>query len=442
MDNGTLLALLTDLMREHRVPGAQVVVHYQGQALSAQAGVVVAGTGEPMAGDCAFPVGSITKPFTAALVMALAADGDLDLDDPLGTVVPEVSSTAPVTSRHLLTHTAGLAANIDAAGEQATSLRRWAVRHGVETAVPHPMGRAFSYSSVGFTLAGYLVSQLTGMTWREAVTAVLLEPLGIEPTFVGDVGSASGRSVVGGHTVRSERDRVVYVPPQEGRVVGEPSGGLALSAHDLAVFARHFLVHDRVAGPLDHATTAEMRRDQLADVDIGPYGMADGWGLGWARYQTDSGTDFFGHDGVSDGIAAHLRFDPASGTVVALTANANSGVAMWNGLLERLDVAGLSVGNHPRSAHKAGPPVEAPDACVGRYVNGDMEYVIVRAEDGNLRIQGDGPLAYELTCLADLRFTMRDMSYQGMEYGGRFIRDVETGEIPYLQVIGRLARKV
>ncbi|HWO59217.1 MAG TPA: serine hydrolase domain-containing protein [Umezawaea sp.] len=372
------------------VPGAQFAVRLGGRTAVSHSG---AGIGR----DTAFPLGSLTKPFTAALAMLLVDDGDLHLDErqPQGW-----------TLRHLLTHTSGLASNVDEDAEHTADRRAWVARHCGPADLVHRPGSAFSYSNIGYTVVGQMIEDATGMSWEEAVGSILLRPLGIEPVFVG--GRAPARPVAVGHSFGGRRIEEQSVIPVEA-----PNGGLALSAADLVAFAVS-CVDD----------LAPMFTDNLADVPIGPYGMADGWGLGWAAYQ-----DWFGHDGSGDGTSCHLRVDPRTGDAVALTTNSATGRDLWERLLGTLDVR---VPDHPTPSSPA-VPGHGPTACVGRFVNGPMDFTVTRHADGGLATATGDRLEF----LGELRFVLTGTS----RFDGRFLRDPRSGEIDLLQVTGRLARR-
>ncbi|MEU3166769.1 serine hydrolase domain-containing protein [Streptosporangium sp. NPDC006930] len=435
-----LPALLAGLAREHRVPGAQLAVHHAGETVTAEIGEETYGSGEPVTRRSAFPLGSLTKPFTATLVMALAGGGDIDLDAPLAEYVPEVGPGGRMTPRGLLSHTGGLASNIDEGGEHSEVRRRWVARHCRESAAVHPPGTVFSYSNIGYILAGHLVEVVTGMSWWEATEAILLKPLDIAPAFV--VGPPSGfRPQATGHTVRQGRDRPLPVTGQTLPKVAAPSAGLALGAADLVTFARSHLGALSLQAAIDRDCAREMRRDQLTDVKAGPFGMADSWGLGWAIYR-DAGTDWFGHDGTGEGTSCHLRFEEAAGTVVALTTNAATGVALWEDLLEELRPAGRAVGGRGLSRPpEPGPRTPGSPECAGRYVNGEMEFTVVADGAGGLGLTTNAAERFELTCFEGLRFTMREPTGGRTTYTGRFLRDPETGGVDLVQVAGRLARR-
>ncbi|MEV7771730.1 serine hydrolase domain-containing protein [Kitasatospora sp. NPDC086791] len=441
IDPPTLSSMLERLARAHRIPGAQLVVHHGGRTVSVAFGEQVLGGGRPVRGDTAFPLASLTKPFTAALVMTLVADGEVALDDLVTHHLPGAGPDIAGTVRQILSHTSGLPAALPEDAARTGSARRWAARHANRQAPVAAPGTAFSYSNVGYALAGLVVEEMTGMDWSEALDAILLSPLDLTPAFVGDVRDPRGRSSAGGHVVRGSGRRTLPVAEQGVSVVEAPVGALALSAEETALFARQFLARP---GPLLAAeTVAEMRRDQLAGVPFGPYGMADGWGLGWARYR-DGGPDWYGHDGTGDGISCHLRFEPAEGTVVVLTTNANTGQSLWADLVGCLRAVGFAVpGPGPGVGEPDDDPGPAPEDCLGDYANGDLRYTVSRCGPGLLLGLG-GPPQYELSCTGDLRFTMREAGGDpsgGPAFAGRFLRDPGTGRVEYLQVSGRLARR-
>ncbi|MFI1203686.1 serine hydrolase domain-containing protein [Streptomyces sp. NPDC020883] len=439
MDPDRLHRTLAELAARHQVPGAQLAVLHGGDRFLVHTGVADTTTGAPVAADTAFPVGSLTKPFGAALAMILVADGDVDLDDPLDGPLPEFGAGHLVTLRQLLSHTGGLPSDVPEGTAGTGDRARWVARHCRTEDLAHPPGTVFSYSNVGYVVVGRLVEAVTGMTWQEAVGAVLLEPLGIRPAFVAGP-ERTDRPVASGHGVQAARGRVLPVAEQDLPEVELPNGGLALSAGDLVSFARRYFAGCPDPAPLDRATADDMCFDQLASIAVGPYGMADGWGLGWARYD-DGAADVYGHDGTGDGTHCSLRFDPSNGSAVALTANANTGARLWADLAPRLRELGLPVGDRPEPGAPAGPgPVSAAARCPGHYANGDTVFEVTRAADGGLLLGFGGAPRAELLCTPELRFTMRELG-NGTCSPGRFVADPLTGRIDYLQITGRLAAR-
>ncbi|TQM84892.1 CubicO group peptidase (beta-lactamase class C family) [Saccharothrix saharensis] len=416
MDTDLISTRLAALTRGHQVPGAQLAVHHAGRTWTHEVGLTA---------DAAVPIGSITKTFTATVAMALVSDGDLELDAPLSDHLPGVADE--LTLRHLLSHTGGLPS--DPEDVRTTSLRHH-VRQALRELHPlHEPGAGFSYSNIGYCLVGHLIEVSTGMTWAEAVEAVLLRPLGVRARFT----TSPDTDVVAGHAVNAATGRVVPVA-QSLAPVEAPAGALAASATDLVAFGRmlggappHLMGPDELA----------LMREPVRHAE--PFGMADGWGLGLALYQRD-GVRWVGHDGTADGTSCHLRINPADGTAVALTTTASSGFALWRELVPELVAAGLPVADYDgmRGLHH---PIAPPPDCTGRFRNGDVEYAVRAVDRERLALTVDGEPFADLSLFDGLVFAMRDSDTGDTNQTGRFLRDPGDGGIRWIQIGGRLARR-
>ncbi|MEU6776074.1 serine hydrolase domain-containing protein [Streptomyces sp. NPDC046759] len=421
---------LDALARTHRVPGAQLVMDNGTDLLTLHTGTADVSTGVPCTADTAVPLGSLTKPCTAALVLLLADDGDLDLDEPAAGQLPELRHVPDVTVRQLLSHTGGLPTGPDSDAAAATTPSRYLADVCTAQDLLFPPGTGFSYSNAGYVAAGRLVETVTGMTWQEAIRTLLLEPLGIEPAFIGERHPA--RPVATGHAVNTAtgqlRPAAQTLAPLEA-----PAGALLAGAEDLAVLGGALVGRSDVLPP---AVAKEMRRPEPA---ARPGGLADGWGPGLALYQRDERL-WCGHDGNAQGTSCHVRADPESGVVVAFTGNAGGATRMWRELAGDLArLTGVRVPATARPAHR-GRPVALPD-CAGTYRNGSTTYRVVAGPDGVSALSVDGDLPLPLVCYADLSCDLVDPATGRPEPGGQFLRDPATGRIDRLQLAGRTARR-
>ncbi|OLF16233.1 serine hydrolase domain-containing protein [Actinophytocola xanthii] len=416
MENSLLAACLEELVTRYGVPGAQFAVLHGDTEWHWTHGVARTGTRTAMTVDAPVPVGSITKVVTAAAAMVLVDDGDLDLDEPLAEPVAELRELPPrlgerITLRHVLSHTAGLPCD---PVEARAATPRGHVLDSCRGARPlSDPGTLFSYSNIGYLLAGHAVTTITGMSWWDAVQALVLGPLEVPARFV-----AGGRvpdDLVSGHSMR-RRPVLQSLRPAEAAV-----GALGASARDLVALGRGLLRENR-----------EMRTP-VPGAD--PFGLADGWGLGLATYGSDGAT--VGHDGNGDGTSCHLRMNPATGTVVALTTNSSTGFALWRDLAPRLPALGIPVKDYDPLA-VAGRPVPAPAGCLGAYTNGDLEYAVEPGENDVLRLTVEGEPFADLTVYSGHRFTMRDCDTGMTDQAGRFVLD-RQGRVTGLQVGGRIA---
>jgi CubicO group peptidase (beta-lactamase class C family) len=430
------LSTFAALARKHRVPGAQLAIHHDGATVVGEVGELEFRTGRRVAGDAAFPVGSITKCFTATVAMILAADGDVDPDAPIGDYVPELGDLGlRINLRQLLSHTSGLA-DISSMEDLSTlTLRRYVADHVRRNNLVLPPGAGFSYSNPGYAVAGRLIETVTGMSWAEAVESILLRPLEIEAAFVDLPGARSARRpFAAGHSANIATGRIRPVGQSGGAAIA-PAGGLALSAEDLIKLG---LIHVGPGAPkLLPAAYANQMREPVPCAD--PFGLADGWGLGLALYRQEA-ADWVGHDGNADGTSCYLRINPADGWVIALTSNANTGAFLWQDLLAELARANVPI-DAPRAPALRGPLVVPPADCVGRYVNGDAEYSVTLGSHGSIRISVDGGNFPSLTLHEDLTVSMLDPGSGRRMLGGRFAREPATGRVYGIQVGGRLARK-
>ena len=420
---------LDTLARIHRVPGAQLVLDTGAQVVALHTGTADAAVGVPFGEDTAVPLGSLTKPYTAALVLLLADDGDLDLDDRVAGHLPELRDLPEVTIRQLLSHTSGLPTGADSDAAARTTAPRYLSSVGSGRDSLFPAGTDFSYSNAGYVAAGRLVETVTGMPWHEAVTALLLEPLGTAPAFIG---TPAARPVAAGHALNTATGRVRPVR-QNLAPLEAPAGALLASGADLAALGRALVGR---TGVLPSAVAKEMRRPEPA---ADPGALADAWGLGLALYQQDD-QQWCGHDGNAQGTSCHLRAEPDSGTVVAFTGNSGAATALWRDLADDLArIAGVRVPAVIAPA-KRGDPATVPE-CAGSYVNGGIPYRVALEPDGSPTLSVDGDLPIPLRCYADLSFDLLDPVTGRPEGGGRFHRDPATGAIDRVQISGRTARR-
>ncbi|MGH3754836.1 MAG: serine hydrolase domain-containing protein [Pseudonocardiaceae bacterium] len=433
VDPAWLAATMAALIDTYQVPGAQLAVHRGGVTVAAEVGELEHGAGIAVTRETAFAVGSITKTWTATLAMVLVADGDLELDAPLDEHLPELADLGrELTLAQLLSHTSGFAASPDASELATLSLGRYVREHCRRPDLLVAPGTGFSYSSRNYVLAAHLIETITGMSWAEAMESILLRPLGVDPAPV--VGAREARPIATGHSVNTTLGRARPVQ-QELAPAEAPAGALVMSAVDLVALG---LMHVGLGVPeLLGAADTERMRQAVPAAD--PFGLADGWGCGLAVFR-DQATDWFGHDGNANGTSCYLRIEPASGWVVALTTNANTGSQLWEQLCTELRPPSL-----PRAAHRRDVSLRAavapPAGCVGSYSNGPAEYHVTAAADGGLYLAVGDELTARLACYDDRNFVVQDLASGRGVHLGRFLCDPGTGQVGYLQIGGRLARR-
>ncbi|MFJ3905155.1 serine hydrolase domain-containing protein [Streptomyces sp. NPDC090025] len=312
---GTERALL------HRIAVAQA----EGRAPSLVGGVVREGEpvwvgartcvdGHAADGLTQYRIGSITKVFTAVLVMRLRDEGLIGLDDPLEKHLPG-TGVGEVTIAQLLGHSAGLAAETPAPWwERTPGTDRPELADVLgERPLVHPTGRLHHYSNPGYTLLGSLIEAVRGVSWAQALRTEILEPLGLDRTTTEPVAPAAG-----GWAVHPWADVMLPEPAQDLGLM-TAAGQLWSTVADLQRFAV-FLAEgdDRV---LRHSSVEEMRVPSVPPAAGDPAG---GYGLGLQLLRKD-GRTFFGHTGSLPGFVACLWVSAEDGLAAVCLANATSG---------------------------------------------------------------------------------------------------------------------
>ncbi|MGW2134228.1 serine hydrolase [Streptomyces coelicoflavus] len=397
---------LADLAARHRVPGAALgMVRIRQDATGPEHdeltevahGVLNKDTGVETTTDSLFQIGSVSKVWTATLVMQLADEGLLDLDAPLTAVLPELrladsETTKSVTMRHLLTHTSGIDGDVFTDTGRGDDCLEKYVAALADVEPNHPLGATWSYCNSGFSLMGRVAEKLTGLTWDEAMRRRVFGPLGLRHTVTLPEEALLHRAAVGheAETGGAPRRVPVWSLP---RSLG-PAGLITSTVADVLAFARAHLRGGRTDDGgriLSEAGTAAMA-DRHADLPD-PYTLGDSWGLGWSRFTWD-GHLVLGHDGNTIGQSAFLRVLPVHGLAVTLLTNGGNARDLYEDLFREIlaELAGLDM--PPALA----PPTHPPAVDVRRHI-GVYERAGARIEvlerDGRavLRTTVTGPLA-------------------------------------------------
>lgn len=317
---GTRRALLHRIavaQAEGRAPSLVAAVVRDGRAVWHGSRTSVDGHGPDE--NVQYRIGSITKTFTAVLVLRLRDEGLLDLGDPLEKHLPGTGA-GEATIAELLAHTAGLAAEAPSPWWERTpgALRPELSDVLGEQPFLHPAGRRHHYSNPGYTLLGALVEKVRGASWEEVLRREVLEPLGLDRTS-----AHPSAPHAGGWAVHPWADVMLPEPTEDlGRMAA--AGQLWSTTGDVAKFAA-FLAKgdDRV---LSAESVREMRTPaapaEAADVVDGAT-----YGLGM-QIQHRDGRLLVGHSGSLPGFLANLTISVADDVAAVVLANCTSGPAL------------------------------------------------------------------------------------------------------------------
>ncbi|MEU0089162.1 serine hydrolase domain-containing protein [Kribbella sp. NPDC006257] len=351
---------LTELATEHAVPGAVLGLWVDGEETIAPYGVLNRATGVEVTADSLFQIGSVSKPWTATMILQLAAEGRLTLDDQLTKLLPEASIDPRITVRQLLTHTSGLDGDVFTdTGRGDDCVAKYVALLGDVDQLFAP-GTAYSYCNAGFVILGRLIEVLDDRTWDESLRARLIEPLGLRSTVTLPEEAILHRAAVG-HLADGTPVSTWQLP----RSIG-PAGLITASAADVLRFAR---LH------LEDTTYAEMQEPQTA---YPPGSDVTALGLTW-RLHDWAGHRLFGHDGMTISQLAYLRVDPSARIALVLLTNSVNANALFEAIAAEVftQYAGVARPPHPSPVDAVVPT----EAVLGTYERAGLRADVTLEDD-------------------------------------------------------------
>lgn len=324
MTTGVLPAALTDSLdaaarssfTEAASPGAIVGVRTpQGTWMSAY-GVADPSIGAPMQVGMHTRIGSVTKTFTGTLLMQLAEDKKLSLDDTIGKYIPGIPNGGQITLRQLASMTSGIASYTmnssftDAyfAKPETIFTPTELVAAGVEKSPIFAPGEQFHYSNTNTVLLGLVIEKVTGEPVSDVFAERILKPLGLTSTsWPGDQTVmpepyAQGFTLQGDSASPSAPSNATNWNPAWGFTAGE----LISNAPDLLTYGRALATGQ---GLLDTASQTERL---TSFPGAAGYGIAVGCIGGWV-----------GHTGELPGYNTSLFYDTTTDTTVVVQTNSD-----------------------------------------------------------------------------------------------------------------------
>ena len=380
MDEGDLAALLRQHAVRHAVPGAAIGVFRDGTVTTACYGAADITSGEPVRAGTRFSAGSLTKSMVATVIARLTEAGRLSLDDPVAAHVPELRASGwagRATVLDLLANRAGLPLRAglefgfaDRQDHDGGALSRLVA----DAAAGGRMGGFWSYTNVGWCVAGRVVETVAGAGWEDAMRRHLFDPAGMSETaFV--IGGASERRAIG-HEVTA--DGLAPVRPLTERAYG-PAGTTAVTTvTDLLRFAALHLRDPSLAS----------LRAVHAEVSI--CGWLDSWCLGWARFGWQGGP-VWGWDGLVNGERSVLRIVPDQQVAIVLMTNSSTGRAMYRSLFADLMPPLCEISVPPLLLDASRGAAGDLSRFAGIYAWPDRQVEVTATADGLLISRANGP---------------------------------------------------
>jgi CubicO group peptidase (beta-lactamase class C family) len=318
------------------LPGAAALVQIRGKITAEAAlGVRAEGHAEPVTTLDRWHIGSNTKAFTATLIARLCERRVMSFDDTLAASFPALAKTMhpayrSVTVSQLLSHTAGLSPLTDdkelpafkaaiAAAHGVKAQRAAAARHYL-TIAPASKAGEFSYSNLGFIVAGAIAEARTGKTWEALIEELVFAPLGIKNAGFGLPGKSGSYDQPRGHkegagmlTPLDPAD-----PDADNPFVIGPAGTIHIALKDWLLFAQDQLDGTHGRGKLLRPETYR----RLHRPVTGNYAL--GWGV---KVGADGAPLLLTHTGSNGFWIADIRIMPKQDVIVLFVMNAGNDAA-------------------------------------------------------------------------------------------------------------------
>lgn len=328
-----------------------------------------------------FPLGSITKQFTAAAVLQLADRGRIDLNEFVSSYLSDYphETGERITIHHLLSHTSGIpSVNQDLQGLMMAD-RAVAPEELVQTFEHLPLefepGSRYAYSNCGYVLLGRIIEAVSGMPYDDYIAAHILKPLGMSRSGM-FYDYAERSDFARGYQMRG--DGMLKKKTAIHLSMGYSAGALCATAGDLFIW--HRALSDTVL--LKAETIRKMFTPNLGD-----------YGYGWLIRDND-GHRVAAHAGGSPGYSTWIeRWLDDSLLVVVFSNNVNASVGTIAGSLARIAQA-LPYDMPARRTATTLPP-ETIAEYAGVYEMTDGRHRIITVDDNKLLSRlGNGPAVW------------------------------------------------
>lgn len=317
-------AALTKALADYSVPGAVVGIWIPGQgSYVAASGVSDLATGKSMRTDDHFRIGSNTKTFTVTVLLQLADERVLGLDDPVGKYLPFVPNGQAITLRMLADMTSGLFSYTEDDDWVVSSFsepqRQWAPRELIDVGLAHPPyfgpGTGWHYSNTNTVLLGMLIEQVTGKPIQAVLAERIFIPLGLAHTLWPTDSSmpvpyAHGITV---QTLDGKQADATDRNPSWGFTAGQMISTLG----DMKVWVESYTTGSLIS--------PAMQQQRLSYVEFPPntaqkkYALGIGYDRGW-----------LGHTGELPGYNTGGYYLPSKQATIVVLANSDIAVAGVN----------------------------------------------------------------------------------------------------------------
>jgi CubicO group peptidase (beta-lactamase class C family) len=299
---------------------------FNGTALVAEDGKIILSKGYGLANlewkvpnspDTKFRIGSISKQFTASIIMQLVEEGKINLDATITEYLPDYRKDTgdKVTIHHLLTHTSGITSYTNLPNAWIDSLRNhydkdYFIKHFHSSDLEFEPGTKFSYNNTGYYLLAIISEKVTGKDFGKLLKEKIFEPAGMTNTGSEDdeyviEKKASGYLKFGN---QFNADRYMYMPNTMG------AGHMYSTVEDLLKWDQ-ILYTDKIL--------SEESKEKMFTPFLSDYGY--GWGIYWRKLSDSDSIKNVSHSGGINGFNTNFtRFVDKNQTVILFNNTGNA----------------------------------------------------------------------------------------------------------------------
>lgn len=365
-DDAGLQAVLHTALSQG-APGAMVRVDDNGTVHRLSEGVADRATGRAITTTDRFRVGSVTKSFSAVVLLQLVDEGKLSLDASVNTYLPGLLPDDRITVRQVMSHRSGLydytndmfaqtVPGFESVRNKVFSyqdLVTLSLKHGVTNAP----GAAYSYSNTNFVVAGMLIEKLTGHSVATEYQNRIFTPLNLTDTFYVHPDTAIPGTHANGYLTPDEAGGALVDSTEQTVSWAQSAGAIISSTQDLDTFFSALMSGQLMSA----AQLAQMQ--QWTTVN-----STQGYGLGLRRRDLSCGISVYGHTGTVQGYYTYAFASKDGKRSVTALANTSNNVNVLNTMARTLESAfcGKATTAKLRSATSSATTVErhediAPD---------------------------------------------------------------------------------
>jgi len=385
IDFSSLEKTVSEELREKNAAGAAVAMIRGDKVIFAKGfGAANTETGTPVTSDTIFQIGSVTKTFTATMILSMAAEGKLKLDLPIGNYAKGLSpKILKVTLQQLLSHTGGILDEPDEFGAQDESMMAPYIRSWKDDYCLFDGGEVFSYSNSGYALAGFTAQETGGKLYADLMSERLFGPLGMKSTTFRPTVAMTYPLAVGHRTKAGEKAAVVRPLPNDARLY--PAGTMYSNLNDMARFAIAFLNAGKLEGKqvISPAVIEQMSTPHARQLSA-PDEVNYGYGMFIKNYRS---VRQLWHEGGMTGYTASMLFVPERHFAVIILSNSDN--VVFDKTQEKALELALKLAPKETPPEKRAQPMTAAEmaAYTGTYTQPNRFNVEIFLKKGKLFIR-------------------------------------------------------